>query len=85
LTTDYVIRVTTQDGTISRRYPPLRYAWADPAYDVVHSSSVPCNADLLHALRGEGSAETTAEDNLKTVRLVFASYQSAQSEAVMRF
>lgn len=85
LTTDYVIRVTTQDGTISRRYPPPCYAWADPAYDVVHSSSVPCNADLLHALRGEGSAETTAEDNLKTVRLVFASYQSAQSEAVMRF
>jgi len=83
LTTDYWVRVTTQDGTLARRYPPPRYAWADPAYDVVHSSIVPCHADLLRALRGEGRAETTAEDNLKTVRLVFASYQSAQSNAVV--
>ncbi|MCS6848246.1 MAG: Gfo/Idh/MocA family oxidoreductase [Anaerolineae bacterium] len=74
---DFWLRVTTADGTHARRIPPPRYAWADPAYDVVHSSIVPCNADLLRALRGEGAAETTGEDNLKTVRLVFASYDSA--------
>jgi len=45
LATDYWIRVTTDGGTHARRYPPPRYAWADPAYDVVHSSIVACNAN----------------------------------------
>jgi len=78
-TADYWLRITTRQGTLSRRVPPLHYSWADPNYDVVHASIVPCNADLLKALKGEGKAETTGEDNLKTVRLVFASYDSAAS------
>jgi predicted dehydrogenase len=81
----YALRITTKDGTLSRRVPPPRYPWADPAYDVVHASIVPCNADLLKALRGEGPAETTGEDNLKTVRLVFAAYDSANKRSVIRF
>lgn len=85
LATDYWIRVTTATGTHSCRYPPPRYAWADPAYDVVHASIVPCNANLLHALRGDGVAETSGEDNLKTVRLVFAAYESARSGQAIRF
>jgi predicted dehydrogenase len=74
---DYWIRVTTEDGTLARRHPPTRYAWADPAYEVIHASIVPCHANLLAALRGEGRAETTGEDNLRTLRLVFAAYESA--------
>jgi len=82
---DYWLRVTTKEGTLARRVPPPRYAWADPAYDVVHSSIVPCNADLLKALKGQGRAETTGEDNLKTVRLVFAAYDSAEKQQVIHF
>ena len=48
----------------------------------MHASGVPCNQNLLAALRGEGRAETTGEDNLKTVRLVFAAYESAASGEV---
>jgi predicted dehydrogenase len=81
---DYWIRTTTAEGTLARRHPPPRYAWADPRYDVVHASGVPCNENLLAALRGEGQAETTGEDNLKTVRLVFAAYESAASGQVVR-
>ena len=77
--------MTTKAGTQAKRYPPPRYGWANPAYDVVHASIVPCNANILGALRGEGRAETTAEDNLKTVRLVFAAYESARSDRVVRF
>jgi D-apiose dehydrogenase len=80
---DYWLRVTTQAGTHSRRVPPRRYAWADPAYDVVHASIVPCNADLLQALQGKGPAETNGEDNLKTVKLVFAAYDSAARGCVI--
>jgi predicted dehydrogenase len=82
---DYQVRLTTAEGTLSRRCPPPRYAWADPRYDPVHASGVPCNANLLGALRGEGKAETTVEDNLKTLRLVFAAYDSAASGQVVRF
>jgi predicted dehydrogenase len=85
LAPDYWIRVTTASGTHARRYPPPRYAWADPAYDLAHASIVPCNANLLGALRGDSPAETTAEDNLKTVRLVFGAYESAHTDQVVRF
>ena len=71
--------MTTESGTHAKRYPPPRYSWADPAYDVAHSSLVACNANLLQALRGAGPAETTGEDNLKTLRLVFAAYDSVAS------
>ena len=81
---DYWLRTTTPQGTLLRRVPPPRYAWADPAYEIVHASIVPCNASLLAALRGQAPAETTAEDNLQTVRLVFASYASAQSGQVVK-
>jgi predicted dehydrogenase len=85
LAPDYWIRVTTAEGTHARRYPPTRYPWADPAYDLIHASIVPCNADLLGALRGVGPAETTAEDNIKTIRLVFAAYESARTGQVVSF
>lgn len=75
---DYWVRVTTKAGTRARRHPPQRYAWADPDYLIVHSSIVACNANLLRALRGEGRAETTAEDNLNTIILTFAAYESAR-------
>jgi predicted dehydrogenase len=83
LAPDFWLRVTTADGTHARRYPPPHYAWADPAYDLVHASIVPCNAGILSALRREAPAETTGEDNLRTVRLVFAAYESAASGQVV--
>jgi predicted dehydrogenase len=83
LTTDYWLRVTTAEGTHSRRCPPPRYSWADPAYEVVHASIVDCQRNLLAGLRGEHPAETTAEDNLKTLRLVYAAYDSAANDRVV--
>jgi predicted dehydrogenase len=80
---DYWIRVTTEEGTHAKRYPPPRYNWADPAYDVVHASIVPCQENLMTALRGIGSAETTAEDNLKTLRLAYGAYESAALNQVI--
>jgi D-apiose dehydrogenase len=85
LAPDFWLRATTKKGTHSRRVPPPRYPWADPAYDVVHASAVPCNANLLSALRGEGAAETTGEDNLKTMELVFGAYESAAKGKVLEF
>jgi D-apiose dehydrogenase len=77
LAPDYWIRVTTAEGTHSRRCPPPVYPWADPAYSLIHSSIVACNEDVLRALSTRARAETDASDNLKTLRLVFAAYESA--------
>ncbi len=84
LAPDYWIRVTTASGTHAYRVVPPRYSWADPAYEVVHSSIVPCQANLLAALRGEAVAETTGEDNLRTMHLVFAAYESAARGQAVR-
>lgn len=83
LTHDFTLQVTTRAGTTSEVIRPVMYPWLDPAYAVVHSSIVDCNRDLLSGLRG-GPAETTGEDNLRTVELVWASYDSAATGQVIK-
>ena len=85
VTGDYGLRVTTAKGTDHKRCAPPRYPWADPRYDIAQASMVPCLQNLLGALRGEGRAETTGADNLKTLELVFAAYDSARTNAVVKF
>lgn len=84
LAAHYELRVTTADGTTSVYAKPPQYTWADPAYEVVHASIVPCQADLLGGLRGEKRPETTGSDNLGTMRLVYKAYESAARDEVIR-
>jgi predicted dehydrogenase len=81
---DYWIRVTTQSGTRANRHAPVWRPWMHPQYLASHASIVPCNANLLSAIRGQSEAETVASDNLKTVRLTFAAYESARTGAVVQ-
>ena len=82
---DFWIRVTTEEGTLSRRYPPPRYDWANPDYNVLHASMVPTHANLLRALKTGQPPETSGEDNLKTMRLVYSAYDSAEHNRVITF
>jgi predicted dehydrogenase len=83
LAADYRIRLTRADAIETVTAAPRLYPWVDPAYAVVHASIVPCQANLLAALRGDAPAETTGEDNLKTMRLVHEAYESARrNEAI---
>lgn len=84
LTHDFELKTTTRAGTVSQTIKPRMYAWLDPEYAVVHSSIVDCNRDILNGLRG-GFCETTADDNFKTVQLVWASYESAAEGKMVRF
>lgn len=83
LSFDYWIKTTTKAGVTGFRAPPPHYSWADARYELVHSSIVDCNRNLLGGLRGETMAETTAEDNLQTLRLVFASYAAAARNTIV--
>jgi predicted dehydrogenase len=81
---DYWLRVTTPDGTHARRHPPKRYAWGDPGQEVCMSAIVDCHRDLLACLRGECAAETNAADNIRTIELMEACYESAATREVVR-
>jgi len=78
------LHVTTERGTETRHCPPRVYSWADPRYALVHSGMVNCHADLLRALQTGVAPETSAADNLKTLRLVQAAYDSAQQQQAVR-
>lgn len=63
--------------------PIPRYSWVNPDYEIVHSSLVACNNDLLNAITGRGESHNRADKNLETLKLVYAAYESAGSgEAV---
>lgn len=69
------IKVTTRKGVIRETVIPTMYDWVDPAYLVTHSSIVDAQRNIAQGLNG-GLAETTGDDNLKTLRLVYACYDS---------
>jgi predicted dehydrogenase len=73
----FEIRTTTREGTKSEivRFPS--YTWADPDYIVNHESGIHVNRNIMEAIRGRAEAENSGEDNLETVRLIWASYESA--------
>ncbi|GAA4448227.1 Gfo/Idh/MocA family oxidoreductase [Nibrella saemangeumensis] len=83
LTHDFVLNVTTRSGTDTQTASPVMYPWLDPAYAVVHASIVDCNRNILSALQGQGTAETTGSDNLETIRLVYAAYESARTNSLI--
>ncbi|MBK8047875.1 MAG: Gfo/Idh/MocA family oxidoreductase [Anaerolineales bacterium] len=80
---DFWLHVTTAAGTWVTQVEPPRYPWADPAYDVNHASMVPLHQDFLKALRTGAPPENTGEDNLKTMQLVYAAYESAAHNQVI--
>lgn len=83
---DYNHAITlTRKGAASKKTQadPPDYPWADPDYALIHSSVVECNKNILGALKGQHAGETTAEDNLKTMELVFLAYESADKNQVI--
>ena len=82
---DYWVSVTTTEGTNRRRYPPPYYPWVDSRYALVQASMVDCHLHLLGCLIQRKQAETSAEDNLKTLAMVDAAYRAADNHQVIHF
>jgi predicted dehydrogenase len=73
----FEIRTTTRKGTISEIVKFPSYGWADPDYIVNHESGIHINRNILEDIQGKGKAENSGKDNLETIRLIWASYESA--------
>jgi len=80
----FEIRTTTRKGTVSEVVKFRSYPWADPDYIVNHESGIHVNRNILSDMLGKGKAENTGEDNLETVRLIWACYESAGSGKIIR-
>lgn len=81
--TDSKLTIATETGTTTDLLTPQKYAWSDPRYGFSHPSIVDTNANLLAALRSEVTAETSGDDNLKSMKLVFAALKSAAANFVL--
>jgi len=79
------IAISTRTGTARETVTPQIYSWLNPAYASSQSAIVECHRNLLGALQGIGRAETTGADNIKTLELVFACYESARDNSVIAF
>lgn len=81
---EFEIRTTTKSGTTSEIVKFPSYSWADPDYIVNHESGIHINRNILDDMLGKGKAENTGADNLETVRLIWACYDSAFSGKTIR-
>ncbi len=84
LLTEHRVRLTTAEGTGIERHAPPVYSWSQGPHPWL-TSIVPCHANLLQAIQaGNASlAETNSVDNLKTMRLVYAAYDSAERDELI--
>ena len=80
----FEIRTTTRKGTESEIVKFPFYSWADPDYIVNHESGIHVNRNILEDMLGKARAENTAEDNLETVRLIWACYESAAKVKIIK-
>jgi len=80
----FEIRTTTSELTVSETVTFPSYPWADPDYIVNHESGIHINRNILGDMLGKGKAENTGEDNLETVRMIWACYESARTGKIVR-
>lgn len=81
---DQVIKITTTKGTVTEKVQLKKYSWQTDRLTNEPPSLVDCNQNILDDLLGKAKAETTGEDNFKTVRMVWAAYESAKNNIAIR-
>ena len=82
---DLILKITTAEGTITQNVSLTKYWWQTERLTNEPPSIVSCNKNILDDMLGRGKAETTGDDNLKTVELVFSCYDSAKLNEVISF
>lgn len=81
VTIDPGYRMTTVIGDhVTRRHaPPQSFSWSRPPGEVIQDSMVSIQQHWVECLRNATAPATSGADNLKTLELVFAAYESADT------
>jgi len=80
---EFRLCITSPDGNSYETVPMKKYRWQTDRLKPEPPSIVKCNNDILQDMLGNGQAENTGDDNFETVRLVWAAYESAKTNAVI--
>ncbi len=80
---DYCFTVITREGQRPEQLTLPSYDWVHPQYAVVQSSMVEIHRHFLAGLRDGQAVETSGADNLRTLRLVEAAYESVKRGEVV--
>jgi predicted dehydrogenase len=80
----FEISITVGDHTEKEVVAMKKFPWQTDRLVPEPPSIVDCNNNILQDILGKGSAETTGDDNFQTVRLVWAAYESARTNQVIR-
>ena len=75
----YELHRVTGEGSSRIRVPIRTFSWTKPPHEAVQESVVRIQSHWLDCIRERREPETSGADNLKTLELVFGSYQSAAS------
>ena len=66
------------EGVTRRHVPPSTFPWSTSPIEVIQESVVAIQQHWADCLRHDREPETSGEDNLKTLELVFGAYESAE-------
>lgn len=84
LDADYNFAITVGDKTSYENLTMKKYPWQTDRLEPEPPSIVACNNDILLDMLGKAKAETTGDDNFETVRMVWAAYESARINEVIK-
>jgi predicted dehydrogenase len=84
LDADYNFAITTGNKTTYEKMTSKKYSWQTERLEPEPPAIVACNNNILQDMLGNEKAETTADDNFETVRLVWAAYESASAGRPVR-
>jgi predicted dehydrogenase len=76
---DFRLAVVTPDGLTTRTAGPYVFSWADPPNEATQESVVRIHEHWVECLREGREPDTSGEDNLRTLELVFGAYESAET------
>lgn len=76
---DYRLTVNRRGRLLHPKAEPHLYAWSTPPFQAIQESVVAIQQHWIDCLRTGASPETSGEDNLRTLELVFGAYEAAET------
>jgi len=83
LDADFMVSLSTPEGTQKEQVPMRKFSWQTDRLIPEPPSIVDIHKNILDDMTGKSKAENTGDDNLETMRMVWAAYESASLNKVV--